>query len=211
MKKFFRWILALVRAPKPVVVPSTSLFSTNWKAQPRTFGMTRRQFFLSASATLAVAATTAIKLDKLMPIQDSWRFGWILEKNLRPVYYGIDMAYPLHLKIWLDGEEITFERLKAMAGYHGVCAEINVSQGHAGLKATGGFAAQAGELSDFDLEEHDPDYPGDPNNGWGKQRGVTMLTGHDDAAVERAVQSAVYDPDKTIDASLEEMGGKKPT
>lgn len=136
MKKFFRWILALVRAPKPVVVPSTSLFSTNWKAQPRTFGMTRRQFFLSASATLAVAATTAIKLDKLLPLEDTWRYGWILEKYRRPVYYGIDMAFPLHLKIWLDGEEITFERLKAMDGYALACAEINVSQGYAGMTAT---------------------------------------------------------------------------
>jgi hypothetical protein len=149
VKKFFRWILALVWAPKPV--PSTSRFSSNWKAQPRTFGMTRRQFFLSASATLAVAATTAIKLDKLMPLEDSWRYGWILEGSLRPVYYGIDMAYPLHLKIWVDAEEMTFDRLKEMDGYDLACAEINISQGHAGLKATGGFKALMGDEEHFGI------------------------------------------------------------
>lgn len=130
MKKFFRWIRTLFSS----ATPKLELPKIFDKPARASFGMTRREFFTAAGATLAVAATTAIKLDRLMPLDDSWRYGWIREPGLQNVYYGIDMGYPLHLKIWLEGEEISFDRLKAMAGYHGVCAEINISQGHAGLK-----------------------------------------------------------------------------
>lgn len=121
--KFFRWILSLFRAPAP-----------KQQLAPKASGLTRRQFFQAIGAAAVVTAVSVSKLDTLLPLQDSWRYGWIWLPGKHPVYYGIDMERPIDLRIWLAGNEISFHALRAMPEYEEACAEIDISQGHAGLR-----------------------------------------------------------------------------
>lgn len=121
--KFFRWILSLFRAPAP-----------QKQLAPRASGLTRREFFTAIGAAAIVTAVTVTKLDTLLPLADSWRYGWIWLPGRSPVYYGIDMERPIDVKIWIAGNEISFNQLREIPGYEEVCAEIDISQGHAGLR-----------------------------------------------------------------------------
>lgn len=172
--------------------------------KPRVKGtnLTRREFF---AAIGAVAVTTVVaKLELVLPTEDTWRFGfWRSVDPTKPaLYYGLDTENPMDLRIWFADptskellEQITLEDAKKFAGYEEGVAEINIAQGHAGLMATGGVKMLPGDdwggMTDLDdkSDAGDGDYPGDPTNGWGSER-VTMLTGHDEASIERAVQEA---------------------
>jgi hypothetical protein len=204
------------------------------KPQHKSTNLTRREFFTAIGATFVTSAIVTAPalmqaLELALPIGDSWRFGfWLPEdqnalRTKPALYYGLDTENPMDLRVWFADptskellEEISLEAAKLLAGYEEGVAEINIAQGYAGLKATGGIGMIRGDEADFDeIERVDlslEEMRAQADEAFEKQLDAqepVMLTGHDEASVERAVHEASGRADvESLKELLKEPGPK---
>jgi len=189
---FAQWARGLLgKTAKPTVqAPPRQSPSPVSRVQSPTLS---RRALLSSLGIMAVPWGVARALEAVLPFGDGWRFGWIFpqEKHQPKVYYGLDMANPERLVIYIERNglltSVTMDQLKEK-NFLEAASEILISQGHRGLKLTGGlkFQSSLGDEQDF----------GEAHLHGGESQTV-MLEGTSDRDIEQAVQRAAHGRDAT--------------
>ena len=144
-----------------------------------------RRTLLSALPLMAVPWSVGRALEAVLPFGEGWRFGWIYPMQpLQPsIYYGIDMEAPEHLVIYISRNglltSVTLSELKKNH-FDEAAAEIDISQGHAGILAG---RPEDGFVSTLEVE-----MPSEP---------TVMLGGTTKRDEEQAIQQAAHGRDAT--------------
>ncbi len=178
---FTRTKKTLVQAP-PKQSPSAVK-----RVQPPTLS---RRAILSSLPIMAVPWSVVRALEAVLPFDDGWRFGWIFpqEAHQAKIYYGLDMSNPERSVIYVERggllTSITMEQLKEN-NFIEAASEILISQGHRGLKLTGGLKMLPGDEADFDEVSFKDDTE------------TVMLGGTTARDEEQAVQQAAHGRDAT--------------
>ncbi len=144
-----------------------------------------RRALLSSLPLMAVPWSVARALEAVLPFDDGWRYGWIFPQDplQASVYYGIDLGRPEHLVIYISRNglltSVTLAELKENH-FTEAAAEIDISQGHAGV--------MAGRPEDDFVSTLEVEMPDEP---------TVMLEGTSVRDEEMAIQRAAHGRDAT--------------
>ena len=144
-----------------------------------------RRALLSSLPIMAVPWSVGRALEAVLPFGEDWLFGWVfpMEKHQASIYYGLNMKNPEHLVIYVSRggllTAITMDQLKANH-FDEAAAEIDISQGHAGVVA--------GRPDDGFVSTLEVEMPSEP---------TVMLGGTTKRDEEQAIQQAAHGRDAT--------------